>query len=157
MQIMTENQTHSSKSQAASHPPKRWIVAKRYFGHTRRQLDNETLEGCFMHLLYKVRQLIKGQASTVFERDYRSDNSDSSLAMHAFMTDSIHLYLFCSLNFEYRIEFAFCNCPHEQAIRKLLDAFIFQGRTTEVQLQPDFNTFFRNVQVYQHSRYFNSL
>jgi hypothetical protein len=163
MKIMTENQPHSSKSKSISHAPKqqcmpkRWLVAKQKFGNTRRQHDNEALELHFMNKLNSIKQLIKGKAPIVFERDYRKDNSDSALAMHGFMTDSIHLYLFCTFNFEYRIEYAFYNCPHEQAIRKLLNTFIFQGRTTEIALQPSFTEFFRNVQGYQHKRYIYSL
>jgi hypothetical protein len=138
--------------------PKRWQEAKRKYGNTVNQLDNETVESAYHQLLYKVKQLLKQQPTqTVFEKDFRYDNAQDAFCLHAFVSSSIYLYVECSADYRYRIQYAFNHCIHEATIRKLLGAFVFTYRAKEVQLKPDFNTFFASVLQFQDSKHIYTL
>lgn len=160
---MTEKVRHNSKSPANQPMPvqqpmqKRWILAKRYFGNTKRQLDNERLEACFMNVVSQVKKLLKGQDFNVFERDYRRDNSENAFVLHTFMSKNVFLYLECTLNYVYTVDFALFKCPQEEAIRKLLDNPLLSGRKKEVELQPTFIDFYLHVLDYQPEQYIFSL
>lgn len=138
---------------------KRWVLAKRKYGHTQNQLTNETIECAFHSMLYKVKLLLKQHqpSQTVFDKDFRHDNTHDAFCLHAFISSDVYLYLECSLDYVYRIEYAFCNCKHEADIRELLAAYIFTGRTKEVQLQPDFSTFYTNVLAFQDKKHITVL
>lgn len=129
--------------------PKRWMVAKQKFGHTRQQLDNETAEAYYHSVLYKVKLLLKDQEPLVFEKDCTCDNSQNAFTLHAFMSDSVYLYAECDFCYKYQVEYAFKNCRHEEAIRGLLNAFVLQGRVKEVALQPGFTSFYESVLAFQ--------
>jgi hypothetical protein len=139
--------------------PKRWVLAKSKYGHTRQQLDNENVEGQFMHLLYKVKQLLKEsqQQQIVFERDYRNCNAENSFAMHSFISGNFYLYLECDFCYNYQVEYAFNTCLIETDIKKLLDAYLLRGRVKEVTLRPDFSTFYATVLNVQELRYILTL
>jgi len=138
---------------------KRWVLAKRKYGHTQNQVNNETVESAFHSMLYKVKQLLKQHQpnQTVFEKDFRFDNAHNAFALHAFISCNVYLYLECSFNYVYLIEYAFYNCKHEAAIRELLGAYVFTGRTKEVALQPDFSTFYSNVLAYKDKKHITVL
>lgn len=156
MQIMNTNQPPTGNNGAFT---KRWVLAKRKYGHTQNQLNNETVESAFHSMLYKVKQLLKQHQSnqTVFEKDFRFDNTQDAFCLHAFISSNVYLYLECSLDYVYRIEYAFNNCRHEAAIRELLDAYVFIGRTKEVELQPDFSTFYAGVLRIQEKKHITVL
>jgi len=138
--------------------PKRWLEAKRKYGRTQNQLQNETVESAFHQLLYKTKQLIKQQpGGTYFERDYRYDASENAFTLHAFMSSSIYLYIECSFDYVYRIEYAFNSCPYEAEIRKLLTAYIFTERAKEVELKPTFTQFYQKVLEVQDKQHIHSL
>ena len=137
---------------------KRWVLAKRKYGHTRNQLTNETLESAFHSMLYKVKLLLKQHpAQSVFEKDFRFDNIQDAFVLHAFISSNVYLYLECSLDYVYRIEYAFNDCKQEVVIRQLLAAYVFTGRTKEVMLKPDFSTFFEAVLQFQDKKHIYSL
>jgi len=138
---------------------KRWVLAKRKYGHTQNQLTNETVESAFHSMLYKVKQLLREHQpnQTVFEKDFRFDNAHNAFALHAFISSSVYLYLECSMNYLYQLEYAFNNCKHEAVIRELLAAYIFTNRTKEVSLQPDFNTFYEGVLRVQDKKHITIL
>jgi hypothetical protein len=134
--------------------PKRWQEAKRKYRNTVNQLQNETVESAYHQLLYKVKQLLKQQATqTVFEKDFRYDNAQDAFCLHAFVSTSIYLYVECSADYRYRIEYAFNLCVHEAAIRELLKAYIFTERTKEIQLKPSYTEFYKRVLSVQDSKH----
>ncbi|WP_146166541.1 hypothetical protein ABZR88_09695 [Mucilaginibacter yixingensis] len=101
--------------------------------------------------------LLKAEQPLVFERDYRYDNSESAFAMHAFISPTLYLYLECSPDCHYRVEYAFNSCKQEDELRKQLANYSFKGRTIESALQPDFSTFYTNVLRVQQAKHIYSL
>jgi len=93
----------------------------------------------------------------IFERDYRNCNAENAFAMHSLMSNSIYLYLECDYSFNYRIEYAFNNCPFEAEIKKLLRPFVLVNSSKEIQLKPDFNTYFATVLNVQDKKYIHYL
>jgi hypothetical protein len=137
--------------------PKKWVEAKRKYSHTQQHRDNLLAEHSFMQLLKQATQLLKGEHKTAFNRDYRGCNATDAFAMQVFICPSFYLYLECSYDFVYRVKYAFNSCRHEGEIRKLLNGYLLKGRAKEVQLKPDFNTFYKNVLAVQDPKHIISL
>jgi hypothetical protein len=135
---------------------KRWQIAQARCKYGRQQKDNANLEISYFNVLARVKRLMKGSRTLAFERDYKCDNTESNLAMHAFICDSFYLYLECEFDFCYSLEFAFHNCQCEVELRELLNPLKDHQRIKEVILKPDFLTYYKNVLAYQpeHFRYF---
>jgi hypothetical protein len=134
--------------------PKRWLEAKRKYGHSQQHLDNKAVEAYFMNTLFKVKQLLKEKHTTAFSRDYRSCDAENAFTMEVFICPSVYLLLECSYDYTYRVEYAFNNCKHEAEISKLLNSFVLQNRVKEQKLKPDFNTFYLTVMTMQDSSHF---
>ena len=133
--------------------PKRWVEAKRKYGHMQNQRDNETVEGQFMHILYQVKQLLNGQHLTAFSRNYRRCNAYNAFTMEVFICSSVYLHLECSMDYVYRVDYAFNNCQHEVEVRKLLNVYVLKSRAREVQLTPSFGQFYQAVLIVQDSKH----
>jgi hypothetical protein len=129
--------------------PKRWITAKGMYKDSLMQKLNECIESRYHRILNEVKKLLADEATIVFERDYRSDNTESSFALHAFLSNSFYFYIECNYVFQYQVEYAFNNCKYEAEIRKLLDNYTFTDRATEINLSPTYDDFYRNVLAYQ--------
>jgi len=132
---------------------KRWGYAQTRSLHEPQKALNRTVEGKYHNLLTKVKQLLAGQPFPIFERDYRYDDSEDALALHAFISYSFYWYLECSYCYDYRISYAFNNCLFEAEVRALLRFHPFDLRATEVQLKPDFINFYKNVLKVQDRKY----
>jgi hypothetical protein len=137
--------------------PKKWVEAKRKYSHTQQHRDNILAEHHFMQLLNRAKQLLKNDNTKAFDRDYRGCNATDAFAMQVFICPSVYLYLECSYDFVYRVQYAFNSCRHEDEIRKLLNGYLLKGRAKEVQLKPDFNTFYNNVLAVQDAKHIISL
>jgi hypothetical protein len=167
---MPENHVHHDKQrhfylQLINTPPsikqippnnrqtKRWHYAQRRDNMLGQKRDNIIVEGQFRSILAEVKKLSANEHTPVFERDYRKDNTESALAMHAYLSSSFYFFLECDILCEYRIAYAFHNCPYELAIRKLLEHYLLASRAKEQMLKPDFNTFYLNVLRVQDKQY----
>lgn len=114
---------------------------------------NLKVEVAYMSVLTKVKTLFAQCAHPVFERNYRRDNSESAMAMHAYLTNSFYFYLECDFNYDHQVEFALYNSPYEKQIRALLNEFPYGIHAKEVPLKPDFTMFYLNVLKAQDKRY----
>jgi len=132
---------------------KRWKLAKMRTWDKRQQVDNLTLEINHHAALKKVKELLSNQQQTVFERDYKEDNLENALAMHAFLSPGFYFYLECDYAWDYQLEYAFNNCKQEAQIKAILKSYQLDVKGKLVALQPDFNTFYRNVIAIQDKRY----
>jgi len=132
---------------------KQWKVAVSRFGHTTQKLNNRIVEGNFREILAKAKKLLSQHPQTVFERDQREDSSHSTYTMHSFLSPSFYLNLDCCPDFNYCIKYAFCNCPYEGELRKLLNCYLLQGKAKEVELKPTFQAFYNDVPSFQHKKY----
>jgi len=73
------------------------------------------------------------------------------------LSRTVYLYIECSFDYLYRIEFAFHNCPCEAEVRELFAAYVFNGRTKEAKLKPSFSEFYHNVLAIQDSKHIYTL
>lgn len=104
-------------------------------------------------------QLESTSERTVFEKDYRCDNSESSLAMHTFLTSSCYFHLECSYDYLYRIRYDFYNCPFENELMEqieLRDQYT-PGSCKHWQTKPNCNEFFQRVVEVQDAKFFQVL
>ncbi len=133
--------------------PKRWIAGRKLYKSSTMQKHNEAIQRRYHIILNQVKKLLAPYRPTVFEKDYRFDNTENSFALHAFLSETFYFYIECDFTYFYRVEYAFNNCKHEAEIRKLLDNYTFKERAKEISVLPDFNTFYDNVLAFQHERF----
>jgi hypothetical protein len=114
---------------------------------------NLKVEMAYMSTLKKVKSLFAQCAHPIFERNYRKDNSESALAMHAYLTNSFYFYLECDFLYNYQVEYALNNCPYVSEIRVMLNDFPFGINAKEVTLKPDFTMFYLNVLKVQDKKH----
>ncbi len=132
-------------------------IAKSRFGNITQKKENNMVEGAFMDLLKQSKKLLTQPKLIYFERDERKDASHSMFTMHTFLCKSFYVHLECSITYNFLVEFAFNNCPHETQIRGLLSCYALQGKIKERAFQPDFNTFYSAVLAFQDKRFIYSL
>jgi hypothetical protein len=128
---------------------KRWMIAQSRNENSRQHADSLALETGFAVALARAKRLLAGSNKLSFERDYKRDDRGGVLPIYAFLTDSIYLYLECSLDHNYVIQFAFHNCSIEPQLKELLLPLRNIGNVQEVKLKPDFPTFYKNVLAFQ--------
>lgn len=135
---------------------KLWVKAQGRPNHIVQKQTNRTIESSFIRLLAKAKELSKGDRQPIFERDYRHDKTDSETIMHAYMSSTIYLLLECDYQFNFAIQYSFNNCPFEKELTALMIGYPYDLHSTNVDLKPDFNTFYRNVLNYQDKKYITS-
>lgn len=118
---------------------------------------NTIIAGDYRCILVEAKKLLTLTDSEAFERDLSRPGSYTRLGLYAFMSPTFYWYLESDPFTEYQVTYAFHNCKHEAAIRKLLEKFYVHEQIKEVALQPNFATFYENVKRVQHSRHFYSL
>ncbi|CAM3747459.1 hypothetical protein MUGA111182_06995 [Mucilaginibacter galii] len=118
---------------------------------------NTIIAGDYRGILVEAKTLLKPTDGHAFELDFTRSRAKSKLALYAFITPTFYWYLECDPFTEYQVTYAFGNCPQEVAIRKLLSKFFVQEQLQEIKLQPDFDTYYRNVQQVQDRKHFYSL
>jgi|GEM_PF-2887831 len=142
---MTNNNSNAGMIPDEHRLPIRVVVAKRKFGHTSQQQDNERAEQAYYKVLKVVKQLLHVDEPIVFEKAYTQDNSQNAYSIHAFISNSFYLYLECDHCYIYQVEYAFHNCEHDQTIRGLLNNAELPGRLKEVTLIPGFTSFYHEL------------
>jgi len=132
---------------------KRWSIAVNRTNFPIQRVRNLNREGCYRSILLEVKKLFANTKHPMFERDFKNDNTESALAMHAYLTNSFYFNLECSFMYNYQIQYAFNDCPYEAEIRALIARTSEDSRPTEVKLKPDFATFYLNVLKVQDAKY----
>lgn len=104
-------------------------------------------------------QLESTSERTVFEKDCKNNSSESSLAMHTFLTSSCYLHLECSFDYLYRIQYDFYNCPFENEIMRLIELreHYTPGSCKHLQTKPNCKEFFNRVITVQDAQFIQVL
>jgi hypothetical protein len=104
---------------------KRWKAAALKYkrGYTNDQ--NSLTEHVYHQILdlYKTlySRLPEALTNTVFEKNYKEDNTENAFTMHSFLTPNFYWSLECSFDYIYRINYDFCNCPFEQEVMQMIE------------------------------------
>ena len=132
---------------------KRCGVAKFRDNNLSQKERNVKVEAAYMYVLMKAKKLFAQCTHPIFERDYRRDNSESAMAMHAYLNNSFYIFLECNFRYDMQVDYAFHNCPYEKDIRAILNDFSVGIEPKEVELKPDFTMFYLNVLKAQDKRH----
>lgn len=119
---------------------------------------NMLVEAYYKDVLEFVKSLFStlpdSYSRTVFERDYREDNSENSFTMHSFIAPSFFWYLECDYAYHYKVEYDFHSCAFEEQIRgKLSGMYTLLERTEQRNLQPNCEEFLKRVFKVQDEKY----
>jgi hypothetical protein len=119
---------------------------------------NYMVETYYKELLNYAKSLIStmpdAYSRTVFERDYREDESENSFTMHSFLTPNVHLLLECDFAYHYRVEYDFFNCPFEELIIDKMTGMRTLFRYAEQKhLQPNCEEYLKRVFKVQDEKY----
>ena len=134
-------------------PMNKWRIAQSRDNHASQKSINVSVEVQYHAILTKVKMLLGKSAHPVFERDFKRDHSYGAEVMHSFISSSFYWHLTCDMFYYYCIEYAFYTCSFEAEVKAMLRGHTFNARAKEVQLKPDFNTFYKNVLKVQDSRF----
>lgn len=137
--------------------PKTWVTGRGNSKFDQERPTNNIVQATYMSILAKVKTMHSPSSYPVFERDYRHDNTDSAIMMLAFMSDGFYWVLECDVHGKYNVQYAFHNCSFEKEVRELIQVYPFEARCTELDLQPDFASFFQNVLRFQDKQYLTTL
>ncbi|HEY0770285.1 MAG TPA: hypothetical protein VGD31_08110 [Sphingobacteriaceae bacterium] len=137
---------------------KRWLVGKK--DH---KVENQLVEHCYNDVLNEAKALFTAlpdeSSKTVFEKNYRYDNSENSFAMHSFITSSFYWYLECHFAYYYHVEFDFYNCPFEEQLRTSFERkFAYtNNRCSQRHLEPNCEEYWKRVLEIQDKKYMHVL
>lgn len=124
---------------------KRWIIAESRKNYEHQRGMNRCLEAAYHRIIVAVKQQFLKPGEVYYDRDYKHDKTENCFAMHSFISPSFYIYLECSFDYDYRVEYAFNTCSFEADIRTMLRPYPLDRQATEVQLKPDFKTFYDTV------------
>jgi len=143
--------------QAPKHRPskKRWIVAQ---GRPDKGLKvrNECTEAAYHLIIDTIKKHHLNDGDIYYDRDLKTDPSQGFLSMHSLLCSSFYIYLQCDFTYDYTVEYAFCNCPFEAEIRKMLAVHPLTTQAKEVALKPDFTTYYQTVLKVQDQQFIHS-
>ena len=131
---------------------KRWHIAQNRGSNPAQVMQNGCVEHSYHEVLTFVKTFHLQPGEVYYEKNLKYDKKEF-LAMHGFMTSTFYWRLDCAAYYDYEIEFAFNNCPFEVEVRKLLRAYPLQRQAKEIQLKPDFKTFYDTVLKVQPSEF----
>lgn len=132
---------------------KRWAIAVNRDNNLSQKNRNLSVEVSYKSILTKAKKLLAQSRHPVFERDYRKDNTQSALTMHAYFTHSFYFTLECDLAYNYQIDFACNRCPFELDIKGIVIRLLRELNPKEVTLKPKFTEFYLNTLKAQDSKY----
>lgn len=123
---------------------KRWKIAQTRGVHPAQVGRNECVEASYHEVLTALKSHYLTPGEIYYERDLKHVQDDW-LGMHSFVSEHFYWQLYCAAYYDYEIEFAFNDCPYESEIRKMFRAYPLDRQAKEIQLQPDYATFYRRV------------
>lgn len=156
---MKELNTQPPKPILETHYPiqqrgtKRWVAAQTKGPFKQKLMQNNSIESAYHRVIAIVKSALAGQSITYYDRDLKKDKSQGLYVMHSFITNSFYWRLECDLCCDYRIEYAFHNCPYEVDIRKLMRAYPLDRATRLKQFPTDLPTFYASVMRLQHKQF----
>jgi len=130
---------------------KRWVIALSNPYKDSSHYQNSIIEFTYHEILKLAKtlysQLQSTSERTLYEKNFKNDNSESCLAMHTFLTSSCYLHLECSFDFKYRIQYDFFNCPFEKELMQQIQLRedYSPGYCKHKQLKPNCEEFFNRV------------
>jgi hypothetical protein len=124
---------------------KRWAIAKSKTYNKPLLMQNSCVEAAYIRILQEVKNHFLGAGTVYYEHNSRNDKTLSLMAMHSFITPSFYFHLQCNFLYEYEVEYAFCNCGYEGTIRELLKPYPLDRQAKQVDLKPDYETFYKMV------------
>lgn len=136
---------------------KRWIIAQSRKNFNDQRMQNSATEIAYLKILNEVKANYLQPNEIYFERDYRHDKSENCFAMHSFIAPTFYWYLECDFLYNYRVEYAFCNCTFEPELLTVLTAYPLDRSASLVNLQPDFTIFYKSVIHIQDHSFLHSL
>jgi hypothetical protein len=137
---------------------KRWKGAHATYGNEHLKYYNPLVETAYMNLLTKVKALYATKQEYVFERDLKENDNHNCTSMHSFLTSSLVLELECGLlDYKLYVHYDFDNCPFEQEIRKLLDAYPFKRAALHSPKEQGVAAYFKAVVAFQGKQHCNYL
>lgn len=142
---------------------KRWTEARQNPYKASPKHGNSLVELTYHEIVKLAKSLCSQLESTsertAFEKDYRNDNSESSLAMHSFLTRSCYLHLECSFDYLYRIQYDFYNCPFEKELMEQIELreHYTPGSFKHWQTKPNCKEFFDRVIKIQEAKFIHVL
>jgi len=136
---------------------KRWVIAQSRNNFEGQRQQNTATEVAYNRIMEFVKANHLPNNKVYFERDYRRDKSENYFAMHSFITSSFYWYLECDLNYDYKVEYDFSNCPFEDDILDMLKPYPLDRTASKITLMPDFKTFVLNTLHVQDEIYLHSL
>lgn len=142
---------------------KRWVIALTNPYKDSPKHRNSLVELTYLEIIKSAKSLysqLNGTSErTAFEKDYKNDSSESSLAMQTFLTRSCYLHLECSFDYLYRIRYDFYNCPFEKEIMEQIELreHYTPGSSKHWETKPNCKEFFDRVFRVQDAKSFQAL
>ena len=141
---------------------KRWKVANILTKGSVNKDRNQLVETYYKEILELVKRLYPKltyhYSKTVFEKDYRQDNSENCFSMHWFLTPCFYWHLECDFAYNYRIDYDFDNCPFEAEITVLIDKRFNQiPNCDRKKLKPSLKCYYQSVLEVQDSKFIHQL
>lgn len=142
---------------------KRWITASNTKAAKGYWVQNGVVELFYDQILDLAKSLYSTlpdkYSRTVFEKDYRNDNTENSFAMHTFITPSFYWYLECHFAYYYHVEYDFHNCPFEEELRTNFERKFHyaNGKCNQRKLKPNCEEFYKQVLKVQDAQYITIL
>ncbi|WP_157766498.1 hypothetical protein [Pedobacter ginsengisoli] len=129
-------------------------------GTTSQKAMNPVISGFYHVIVNKVKELYSKlpnkEDRVIIELNNELDPTDSH-GLFTLITPTFFFYLECSITNQYRIEYQFHNCPVEEEIQQLINAFSMRSYSTEVVNQPDYPAFFQRCLQVQPDRFIHQL
>jgi hypothetical protein len=123
----------------------RWIVAASRTDQKLQRLQNEAVEDHYHQVIAKVKELIMQHGSDTIYVQNHKNNLDSYTGMHSFVTSTFYWRLDCELAYNYKVYFAFHNCPYEEIIRQMMRGYPLDRTTQEYNFKQGYGTFYKRV------------
>jgi hypothetical protein len=123
----------------------RWIVAKSRTDNKMLCWQNEAVEQHYHEIIARVKErILQHGGDTIFEQDHKNDK-DSYTGMHSFVSSTFFWRLDCELAYNYKVYFAFHNCPYEDTIRQMMAGYPLDRTTQEHRFPNGFEAFYNRV------------
>ncbi|WP_158826732.1 hypothetical protein [Mucilaginibacter lacusdianchii] len=77
--------------------------------------------------------------------------------MHSFVTSTFYWRLDCELAYNYRVYFAFHNCPYEDTVRQMMQGYPLDRTTQEHHFPQGYEAFYKRVLEVQDAIHMTTL
>lgn len=135
----------------------RWVVAQSRTDQKWQRWQNEAVESHYQQVIAKVKELIIAYGGdTIYEQNHKG-NTDSYTGMHSFVTRTFYWRLDCELAYNYKVYFAFHNCPYEDTVTQMMQGYPLDRTTQEHHFLQGYSAFYKRVLEVQDPIHINTL